>query len=322
MENFNRYSTESLKKYVKPRLNETKLGQKVSVKVTPASRFALIGIPESVGVRANGGVSGTETAWKDFLNAFLNIQSTPQLTGEEIVLYGSFDFYDLGKPDNVELLRKGVEKIDDTVSIIIKEVLQLGLCPIVIGGGHNNAFPIIRAVSQFLQKPLGVLNFDAHTDYRPMEGRHSGNGFRYAFSENFMKKYAVVGLHKNYNSSQILADLRNDGHQYFTFEEMFIHEIISFQTAISNALNSLKDLPFGLEVDVDVMESVVASAVSPCGLTTTQLRRGIFHVVSSQKPHYFHLCEAAAKLSTGQTNAEIGKLLSYIVSDFMQGYLA
>lgn len=319
---FNRYSSETLEGYINPRSNETRLGQKVSAEINPTSRFALIGIPESVGVRANGGIGGTETAWENFLQTFLNIQSTPQLSGEEIVLYGSFNFSDLGKTDDVEILRKEVEKIDDAVSVIITEALHLGLIPVVIGGGHNNAFPIIRAVSQFLQKPLAVLNFDAHTDYRPMEGRHSGNGFRYAFSKNYLEKYAVIGLHENYNSPQILANLHNDGHQYFTFEDIFIHEKMQFRSTISTALATLQTLPLGLEIDVDVLENVLSSAVSPCGLSTTQLRKGISQVVSFQNPCYFHLCEAAMRLSTGQTSYTTGKLLSYFVSDFLKAYLA
>jgi formiminoglutamase len=320
MGNFNRYSSETLLPFVKPRLHETKLGEKVSTSIVSASRFALIGIPESIGVRANDGIAGTETAWESFLNAFLNIQTLPQLTGEEIVVYGAFDFSHLGKTNDFKILRNEVEEIDNAVSTVISEILRLGLCPIVIGGGHNNAFPIIRAVSQFLQKPLGVLNFDAHSDYRPTEGRHSGNGFRYAFSKKLLKKYTVIGLHENYNSSQTLRTLQTDGHQYFTFEEIFIHQKIRLEDAISEALNNLKEYPIGLEIDADVMENVLSSAASPCGFSATQLRQSLFQVLSSRKPHYFHLCEAAPKLSTGQTNVATGKLLSYIVSDFMKAF--
>lgn len=36
---------------------------------------------------------------------------------------------------------------------------------------------------------------------RPMNGRHSGNGFLFAFEENYLDKYVVFGLHESYNIS-------------------------------------------------------------------------------------------------------------------------
>jgi formiminoglutamase len=51
-----------------------------------------------------------------------------------------------------------------------------------------------------LQKEnVNAINFDAHSD-RILEGRHSGNGFSYAYEEGFLKKYFIFGLHENYTS--------------------------------------------------------------------------------------------------------------------------
>ena len=44
--------------------------------------------------------------------------------------------------------------------------------PMVIGGGHNNSFPLLKAVSQTLGYPQGIacLNCDAHADFQAVGG--------------------------------------------------------------------------------------------------------------------------------------------------------
>ena len=63
--------------------------------------------------------------------------------------------------------------------------------PIIIGGGHNNAYGNIKGTSLAIGEPINVINFDAHSDFRPEEGRHSGNGFSYAYTEGFLNYYFI-----------------------------------------------------------------------------------------------------------------------------------
>ena len=59
------------------------------------SPYVLFGIPEDIGIRANMGLGGADTAWEPFLSAFLNIQSNDFFTGDEVLMAGYFDFSDL-----------------------------------------------------------------------------------------------------------------------------------------------------------------------------------------------------------------------------------
>jgi formiminoglutamase len=43
---------------------------------------------------------------------------------------------------------------------------------------------------------VNAINFDAHSDFRILEGRHSGNGFSYAYEEGFLKKYFILDYMK------------------------------------------------------------------------------------------------------------------------------
>src|SRR5690606_2564127 len=104
---------------------------------------------------------------------------------------------------DAEELRSHVGYIDETVYPLINKIAAAGKIPIVVGGGHNNCFPIIKGISLVTDKPINSINLDAHSDFRQMEGRHSGNGFRYAHREGYLEKYAAIGLHENYNAQEI-----------------------------------------------------------------------------------------------------------------------
>ena len=87
---------------------------------------------------------------------------------------------------------------------ILRNLFEAGLELVVIGGGHNNCYPIIRAAATHSGRrtlPLDVVNLDPHADCRNVaEGRHSGNGFSTAFGEGLIRKYFLCGYHNRYNS--------------------------------------------------------------------------------------------------------------------------
>jgi len=76
-----------------------------------------------------------------------------------------------------------------------------------------------------------------------MEGRHSGNGFRYAYEQKFLSKYAIVGLHESYNAGNVLQFMmdRPENFSLSFFEDIFIRENISFTKAVDKAIEHVKD---------------------------------------------------------------------------------
>ena len=339
MQQFVFYKKENFLAFTKIRPGETKLGEKIlaiqhesrwsdEVKRSTA-RFVLIGIPEDIGVKANLGMGGTQTAWNAFLASFFNIQQNGFLDAEKILLLGYFDFSDLqkntkGKP--VELVREAVAKIDKQVADVIRKIVAAGKIPIVIGGGHNNAYGNIKGAAIGLAEigrsrsvSVNCINLDAHTDFRILEGRHSGNGFSYAFAEGYLKKYAVIGVHENYITNSILEEMdRNKNLQVSTYEGIFVKEKITFQKALQQAIAFTKDGYIGLELDLDSIENVLSSAASPSGISVLQARQFIHQTASASKVAYLHICEGAAKLDDGQSSSTVGKLIACLVSDFVK----
>lgn len=345
IQHFKVYTKQDILSLVKLRRFETKLGERVHVLANAnhvnesinslSCKYVVLGIPEDIGVQANYGTGGTSTAWLSFLQFFLNIQSSDFFIGDELAVIGHFDFGDIqylidknasDQEEKVEAYRHAVNSIDEEVESLVKAIAAAGKIPIVIGGGHNNAYPLIKGVAKGLHQAqliglaqINCINLDAHTDYRPVEGRHSGNGFRYAEDDGFMQKYCVVGVHENYLPQNVWMDIVNNPFiDMITFEDIFIHEKRTFRQAVSHAIEFTEDTYSGIELDLDCIENSLSSASTPSGVDPIHARQYVNLCSAHSKCAYLHICEGAARLSNGKTNELTGKLISYLVSDFVK----
>jgi formiminoglutamase len=346
MKNFQFYDKEEILKLTKIRRFETKLGECVQVLRDDTSweraleenkaKYVLFGIPENIGVKANYGIGGTESVWQPFLRSFLNIQSNDFFIGDEILLLGHFDFGDLqqliegnahDEEERINAYRHAVTTIDDAVESLAKVITAQNKIPIAIGGGHNNAYPMLKGAAKGLHKAgliplaqINCVNLDAHSDYRPAEGRHSGNGFRYAEEDGYVQKYCMLALHENYLPQNVWMDIVNNPFlDCITYEDIFIRQKRSFVQALGDALDFMEDQPTGVELDLDSIEGVLSSAATPAGLNSLHARQYLSLFAASGKPAYLHICEGATRLEDGRKDESTGKLVSYLVSDFVKG---
>lgn len=309
-----------------------------SLKQSPA-KYVVFGIPEDIGVRANYGVGGTDSAWLPFLTSFLNIQSNDFITGDELMLIGYFDFGGMkylieqnahDEQERIDAYRHAVITIDDEVEELAKLITACNKIPIVIGGGHNNSYPLIKGSAKGLHKAdliplaqINCVNLDAHADFRPAEGRHSGNGFRYAEEDGYLQKYCVVGLHENYLPQNVWLDIVNNPFlDFITYEDIFIHEKRNFIQAVAHATGFTGDTYSGIELDLDVVENILSSSQSPSGISALHARQYVTFAALDSKVAYFHICEGATHLSDGRKQETTGKLISYLVGDFIKAHSA
>jgi formiminoglutamase len=347
MQHFKLYNKEDILYLTKIRRFETKLGERIQHPAAKASletalqqsdaTYVLLGIPEDIGVKANRGVGGADTAWIPFLQAFFNIQSNDFLGGENMLVLGHFDFGDLqylidtnahGEEEKLEAYRHAVHTIDEEVEEVIKQITAAKKIPVVIGGGHNNAYPLIKGAAKGWHKAgalplaqINCINLDAHADYRPMEGRHSGNAFRYAEEDGYLQKYCVVGLHENYLPQNVWMDMVNNPFMdCVTFEDIFIHEKRNFIQAVAHAVGFTDDSLTGIELDLDAVEQVLSSAMTPAGISSSHARQYVTLAGRESKVAYLHICEGANRLADGRTSETTGKLISYLVSDFIKAH--
>ncbi|MBX2844626.1 MAG: formimidoylglutamase [Saprospiraceae bacterium] len=332
------YTSEVTTPIINARAGETKIGQSIqylelgeaswpaSLAKHPA-KYVLLGIPEDIGVRANGGRPGAAGQWMAFLKAFLNLQVNLYLSGEDILLLGHVEVADLMEQSRtltakLDDLRALTAQVDERATPIIKAIAEAGKIPIVIGGGHNNAYACIRGVSEAVGHPINCLNVDAHTDLRPPEGRHSGNGFTYAMQEDFLENYYIYGIHESYTPNDIYEFiLANYAQIGFTRFEAILKNDPYFKEALEEAVEFLKSSEVvGLEIDLDVMAYMPSSALQPDGFLVREVRQLIRQVADAIRFSYLHVCEGIPGVEGSDSERLVGKACACLVADFIKMY--
>lgn len=339
MENLKVYSKDLVLKLTRKRSGEAKVGETVNATTgnwredikNSNSKFVVVGIPEDIGVRANYGRGGANTAFKPALESFLIQQDNHFFNAQSVFILGEVNVDDLMEKathldaknkNDILKLRELTALIDERVSNVIKELILLNKIPIVIGGGHNNAYGNIKGVANALNKKVNVINCDAHLDFRQLEGRHSGNGFSYAFEDNFINKYAVLCMHEQYNSKQALDKFINNTTRLFfnSYESVFVREDIDFLTAIKQCIGFVTDEICGVEIDLDAITNVPSSAKTSSGISPVQARQYVYNCAKNLNVAYLHIAEGAPVLSHIKADNKTGKLIAYLISDFIKGF--
>lgn len=339
MEKLIPFTINDLAKITNYRSGEIKFGEKmftipketdpISFLKTCEAKYVLFGIPEDIGVRANYGRPGAASAWDSAIGSIANIQHNRFCKGSQILVLGKLDVCEEMKDvehlnfNNVNdrtKLSQLVEKIDKEVSHIVFNIIKAGKIPIIIGGGHNNSYGNIKGTALAKGKPINAINFDAHSDFRILEGRHSGNGFSYAYEEGFLRKYFVFGLHENYTSKSVLDIIKKieDRVRYNTYDSINIRKEKEFNQELINAQEFIQDEYYGIEIDLDAIPNIASSAMTLSGFSIEELRQFVSYFAKNKNAAYLHICEGAPDLDDDKNNHLIGKLIGYLVTDFIK----
>ncbi len=328
------FSSKNISEFIAPRAGETKLGECVQTILNPkkiveelensSATYVILGVPEDIGVRMNYGNPGAHTAFIPALKALLNTQQNQFINGNEILILGYLDIldevinFDSSQRKEGDLL---VKKIDEVLSKWVKIIISSNKTPIIIGGGHNNSYGNIKGVSEAKKEKINVINLDAHTDLRNVEERHSGNGFSYAIKHGFLDRYFMFGLHENYTPQYIFDFIHADINlEYTMYEEIEIYKTTTFESELQRASNFINKNAYGIEVDLDAVQYFPSSAMSPSGFSPEQARRFVYALSKNNNARYLHICEGAPAI-TNDKNAttQVGKFISYLITDFIKG---
>lgn len=312
---FTAFSQENISTFLSTREHELKIGQYI-IQNKNKAKFVILGIEESIGPQANYGQAGAENAFDAFLTRFLNMQANRFITCKDFQIIGKISAQT--NFQNIDQARKLVEELDEMVIKILQPYINENVIPIVIGGGHNNAFPLIKASFLKDQKKLSVINLDPHADCRALEGRHSGNSFSYAMKEGFIEKYTVLGLHKAYNSEFLLKFLDENNCEYSFFDDYITNPTHLYSDISKYSDQLLKAGKIGIELDLDAIKNMPSSALSPSGISVEDARFYIQSLAKIKTIQYLHLPEAAPKSKEEQLIC--GKTLAYLVHDFIVNY--
>ena len=138
----------------------------------------------------------------------------------------------------------------DKLTNVIKKIIDQGILPIVLGGDHTITYPVVRGFN----KPLHVVQFDAHMDYSKIEEGMTytnSTSFRLLHKLDHVKSLSQVGIRSMRDQKSDVNDALNNGSRIIKMSE--IRE--------KGAENIWKHMPNGedcyVTIDIDAYLSLI-----------------------------------------------------------------
>ncbi len=182
-----------------------------------------------------------------------------------------------------------MEEAQEDLSTLVAHLLQTGVFPLVLGGGHDVAYGHYRGISRFIgdqpKRRIGIINFDAHFDLRPVENQsHSGTPFYQILTESQEVGYFALGIQKASNAPLLFEMAQETQTKYILSEDC---DIADFEL-ITSKLNSFIESHDWLyiTIDLDGFSSAYApgvSAPSPMGFTPSFVEKTLTYLFNSGK---------------------------------------
>ena len=171
----------------------------------------------------------------------------------------------------------------DDIETGMHELLERAPVPIVLGGDHTIALPVLRCLAAQVGEPLAVVHFDAHLDtwdtYFGASYTH-GTPFRRAYEEGLLRRGQC--LHVGVRGPLYgIEDLTDDSDLGFrVLSTPFVARIGAEQTA-EQILSIVGDAPVYVSIDIDVLDPAFAPGTGtpePGGLLSRELLAVLRHL--------------------------------------------
>ena len=297
---------------------DPRLGELIVRSVEQLERLpdvVLLGIPQDIGVRRNRGRPGAAAAPEAIRRILYRL--TPD-TGSEAGLE-QLCILDLGDlaPEGTSL-----EEFHALQERCLSELLQQGLCVIVLGGGHDIAFPTAAALSR--RGPCGILLFDAHPDVRPYaEGAHSGSAFRQLLEELHFPAHrlALIGLQPFVVARAHRQYLLRRGASICPLAELQRRGMTSVLPELFDRISEQGRLPVYASFDLDALPAAVApgvSAPSPVGIPAEDMLWAASFLGSQPAVRLLDIAELNPRYDCDQRTA---RLAAWLIASFLSGRL-
>jgi formimidoylglutamase len=224
---------------------------------SPANSFMVLGFPDDLGVRNVNGRPGAKEGPHAFIETFLKLNGRyaihKKMMSPVMVTMGA------------SLEANYIEAASE-VARVRSEMLSSADCLIVVGGGHDYAYPWIRGISQSIKKGkrVGCLNIDAHFDLRGYDPvMTSGSPFRRILDEKLLdpKRLVEFGIQEHCNSAELWEYAHQAKIKVVPFEKLRNGRAVAeFKKALT-ALRAQCDEVL-ISVDLDAMSFAFCPGVS------------------------------------------------------------
>ncbi|MDI9818151.1 MULTISPECIES: formimidoylglutamase [unclassified Legionella] len=282
-----------------------------SQSLTPSQdNIILAGFCCDEGIKRNEGRPGAKTgpsALREQL-AKLPCHSNKQLT-------------DIG---NIICQDQQLETAQEQFAKLVNYLHQQGHKTLAFGGGHEIAWGHFSGLISSYPK-LGIINFDAHFDLRPMKGGHdatSGTPFRqmakFCLENQLTFDYCCLGIQAIGNTASLFATASELNVRYLTAEQIHM-ESLAWQIAfLDNFLLNHENIY--LTICLDVFAECFAPGVSApqiLGLTPWQALPLLKYILQTGKVVSIDIAELSPSLDQEQKTA---RLAASLVAELLDYY--
>lgn len=248
---------------------------------TKNKNIALLGYAVDEGVRRNQGRVGAQIG-PDSIKSVMGSMAYHLPESIDILDFGTIWL------DNSEL-----ESVQDQTKEVISKLLQTKYFPVILGGGHDLAFPHGSAIIDLAAdkgESVGILNLDAHFDLREKVNGlgHSGSPFleliNYAKERNVSLQYCCLGIQKAANPADLFVTAKKTGTWWLENEACTLYNWEKVQDMLNAFTDKVNKIY--LTIDMDGFSSAYApgvSASSPMGYSPDFAFKVIEYLAKSKK---------------------------------------
>lgn len=262
-------------------------------------RVALLGIPDDTGVELNHGRPGAVQGPHALRQALVRYGAASPMNSGVDAAVSYPRVFDAGDVVPAKTLEETHERVTEATAAI----LDLGLFPIAMGGGHDLTFPFVRAVAAKFG-PLQGVYLDAHLDVRPEPG--SGMSFRSLLEGGHASRLACVGV-----------DPLSNTHEHL--EYLWSRNSAAYRDADAVDIRGFGgESPLFVSLDLDVIDMAFAPGVSapnPCGFTPEQAARHVEAAASNPRVKCFDIMELSPPHDEG---GRTSRLAAHLLLRFLR----
>jgi formiminoglutamase len=255
-----------------PRLGELIETWQGNPRSLSAGRAVIVGFPQDEGVWRNHGRSGAALAPGLIRKWLYRLAPADPARNVDLAARPPLDLGDVR-------IMGSLEETQEKLGHVVAAILTSGAVPILLGGGHETAFGHYLGYAE-ANRPVAILNLDAHLDVRPCpDGMpHSGSPFRQAFEHPThglgAGRYACFGAQPQSVSRAHASFVREHGGHIDWCDDIRSSLADSFVARLEELAGS--GFPIYVSLDVDVVHVADAPGVSasnPAGLAGTDVLR-------------------------------------------------
>jgi agmatinase len=210
---------------------------------------------------------------------------------------------------DVDIIFTNVEKTFANATAAVQAILAAGAMPVVIGGDHAIAYPVVRAFAE----PIDVIHFDAHMDYLPfLHGVALSNShpIRLIGSLPHVGRIVQLGIRSLRNRQADIDDSRARGNDVVTVKQLR-------QRGIEAVLDGLGPTVY-VTIDIDVLDMPLVPGCQSAevgGLSYDELREALFAIAGRHEVVGFDLVEVNPLLDVASGNTSL--LAAQLILEFL-----